>query len=62
MNRKNIFCFTGASGTGKSTLIEYVKEAYPGVIVSELSARPYLPKDGSYDKTLNQQLILDDVH
>lgn len=44
-NGKNIYCFTGASGVGKSTLLNEISK-WEGFEVSELSARPYLPKNG----------------
>lgn len=40
--------FTGASGTGKSTLLEQISKKYLHTKVIELSGRPYLPTDGDY--------------
>lgn len=50
-----IFAFCGASGTGKSTLLKYIKENY-NIEVKELSGRDFLPKDNSYDKTLTDEI------
>lgn len=50
-----VFCFVGSSGTGKSTLLNYIRENYY-IECKELSARPFLPKDGSYDKTLTDNI------
>lgn len=55
MNRQ-IFIFCGASGTGKTSLLNYITKTYKGVRCKELSARPYLPKNDSYDKTLTDEL------
>lgn len=49
--------FTGASGTGKTTLLNYLREKYGNIFdVLELSARPYLPTTGSYDQTLTDEI------
>lgn len=51
------FTFVGASGTGKSTLLHYIQEAYGDKFeVKELSAREFLPKEGSYDQTVTSEL------
>lgn len=41
-----LYAFTGASGTGKTTLLNELNKL--GVRTVELSARPYLPKEGDY--------------
>jgi predicted ATPase len=52
---KKIFFFVGASGVGKSTLINYLRENFT-VDAKEISARPYLPKkEGSYDQILTDE-------
>lgn len=50
-----IFAFCGASGTGKSTLLKYIKDNYD-IEVKELSGRDFLPKNNSYDKTLTDEI------
>jgi len=42
---EKLFAFMGASGVGKSTLLSYIEENFT-LNVEELSARPFLPKDG----------------
>jgi predicted ATPase len=44
---KKLYCFTGASGVGKTTLLNEISK-WEDFEVSELSARPYLPKIGTY--------------
>lgn len=51
---KHINFFTGASGVGKSTLINYLNNNY-NIEAKEISARPYLPPGGSYDKTVTDE-------
>jgi len=51
---KKLYCIAGASGTGKSTLLDYVKENFT-VNVTEVSARPYLPADTDYVNGLNAE-------
>lgn len=46
MSRK-LYAFTGASGTGKTTLLNEI-EAFHNFKVIELSGRPYLPLEGDY--------------
>lgn len=43
---KKNYAFTGASGTGKSTLLALIKDQ--GIKTIELSGRPYLPTNGDY--------------
>ena len=50
MNQK-LYCIVGASGTGKSTLLQYVKENF-AVNVTEVSARPFLPSHTDYVNSL----------
>lgn len=47
MNNKIIASFTGASGTGKSTLLNQI-QYLPNFKTVELSGRPYLPLEGDY--------------
>lgn len=47
MNYRRLCAFTGASGTGKSTLLNLI-EKRTGFKVIELSGRPYLPVYGDY--------------
>jgi len=56
---KKLYCIVGASGTGKSTLLEYVKENF-AINVTEVSARPYLPSDTDYVNglTLESQVLI----
>jgi len=51
---KKLYCIAGASGTGKSTLLEYVKAFY-SINVTEVSARPFLPKYTDYVNGLTEQ-------
>jgi len=51
---KKLFCLVGASGTGKSTLLNYVKGHFL-VQVTEVSARLYLPKDTDYVNGLTSE-------
>jgi len=52
-----IYTFVGASGTGKSTLLNYIKENYPTVKIEELGAREFLPKNGqSYDVSMTDSI------
>jgi len=53
---KKVFCMTGASGVGKSTLMKHIHVLYQDIVVQEISARPFLPKNDSYDKTLTDEL------
>jgi len=48
---KNLYCIVGASGTGKSTLLDYVRQNF-AVGVTEVSARPFLPSHTDYVKSL----------
>lgn len=49
MTRNKIFTFVGASGVGKSTCMNYLKNNY-NIDCVELSARPFLKNNGeSYD-------------
>ncbi len=43
-----IYAFTGASGTGKTTLLNEINNLKGMIKTIELSGRPYLPKDGDY--------------
>ena len=52
---KRIITFCGASGTGKTTLLNYLKENYK-IECKELSARPFLPKGESYDISMNDDI------
>lgn len=53
--KNKYFSFVGASGVGKSTLLNYINENF-SIKTMELSARPYLPKvEGSYDQTLTDE-------
>ena len=59
VNVKKIFCLVGASGTGKSTILNYVRSNF-NIKVSEVSARPFLPQDKSYVESsddFNQVII-----
>lgn len=47
MENRKLFAFTGASGTGKSTLLNLIEKDL-GIKTLELSGRPYLPKEGDY--------------
>jgi len=49
-----IYCLVGASGTGKSTILNYAKDNLP-LRVEEVSARPFLPKDMDYVNSLDEQ-------
>lgn len=49
---KKIFCFTGASHTGKSTFGNFLKDKY-NFDFKEVSARPFLEKNISYDKQVD---------
>lgn len=49
-----LYFFVGASGVGKSTLINYLNENFK-VEAKENSARPFLPKGGSYDEVLTDE-------
>ena len=51
-NNRAICAFTGASGTGKTTLLKLIDKELNFATV-ELSARPYLSSNGSYDQTNN---------
>lgn len=51
---KNIYCLVGASGTGKTTLLNYVKDNF-NIEVSEVSARPFLPPTISYVESSNDK-------
>lgn len=52
-----IYTFVGASGTGKSTLLNYIQKYYPNVKIEELGAREFLPKNGkSYDVTMTDSI------
>lgn len=48
-----IYCLCGASGTGKTTLLNYIRDNF-NIDVLEVSARPYLPKDKDYVKSSNE--------
>jgi len=53
---KKVICLCGASGTGKSTILNYVKTKYRHQVdVVEVSARPYLPKNTDYVNSLDGQ-------
>jgi len=56
---KKLYCIAGASGTGKSTLLDYVRENF-AINVKEVSARPFLPKDTDYVKglTTDSQVLI----
>lgn len=49
---KQLFCFVGASGVGKSTLLNYI-QAHFNLSVTEVSARPFLPKHMDYVNSLD---------
>lgn len=49
---KQLFCFVGASGVGKSTLLNYI-QSYFDLTVTEVSARPFLPKHTDYVNSLD---------
>lgn len=53
--------FVGASGTGKTTLINFINANF-NVSAKEVSARPYLPTTGSYDQTLTDDIQAVIVH
>jgi len=54
---KKYFYLTGASGVGKSTLLKSIRDfKLINVETLEVSARPYLPKTGSYVETLTDEL------
>lgn len=56
MSKKYIY-LTGASGVGKSTILNFIREKVGGINVLEVSARPYLPKTGgSYDQTVTDEI------
>lgn len=55
MNKNNIFVFTGSSGTGKSTCLKYLQDNF-SIDCQELSARPFLPKDNSYDVSMTDDI------
>jgi len=50
---KKLYCIAGASGTGKTTLLEYVKKNF-AINVTEVSARPYLPDKTDYVNSLTK--------
>jgi len=52
---RKIFCLCGASGTGKSTILNHVREIYGKIKVEEVSARPFLPEDTDYVNSLTEQ-------
>lgn len=54
---KKLIFLTGASGVGKSTLLKHIDAHYfdGDIIGVESSARPFLPKGGSYDQTLTDE-------
>jgi len=53
--KEKIFAFAGASGVGKTTLLTYI-EANFNIKVEELSARPFLPRNGKdYVDSLNKE-------
>lgn len=52
---KKVYCFTGASGVGKSTLINFISENF-NAQVDELSGRQFLPHHASYDQTLTDEM------
>jgi nicotinamide riboside kinase len=49
---KQLFCITGASGTGKSTLLKYINQNF-NIHVTEVSARPFLPENTDYVNSLD---------
>lgn len=49
----HVFCLCGASGTGKSTILEHVSKNFC-IDVQEVSARPYLPKTTDYVNSLDE--------
>jgi len=44
---KKLYCLVGASGTGKSTILNYIRLHF-NITVMEVSARPFLPTDTDY--------------
>ena len=55
--KNKIFCFVGASGTGKSTLLNYIQNEYGRDLeCKELSARKFLIKGNSYDNTMTDEI------
>jgi hypothetical protein len=54
MKKNPVFCLCGASGTGKSTILDHIKEFYP-IDTEEVSARPFLPKDMDYVNSLDEK-------
>ena len=56
--KSKVFVFVGASGTGKSTLMNYLRENFD-IECSELSARPFLKmENGSYDQQMTDEIQL----
>lgn len=59
VKQKYLNYFVGASGTGKTTLINFINNE-PDLLFNykakEVSARPFLPKTGSYDQTLTDEI------
>lgn len=49
-----IFCLVGASGVGKSTILNHLKDVY-SLEVTEVSARPFLPADIDYVNSLDEK-------
>lgn len=49
-----VFCLCGASGTGKTTILNHLKDVY-GLDVTEVSARPFLPPDMDYVNSLDEK-------
>jgi nicotinamide riboside kinase len=50
-----VFCFVGVSGTGKTTLLNYIKDKF-NIDTCEVSARDFLPKDIDYINGSNERL------
>lgn len=48
-----VFCLVGASGVGKSSILDYVKNNF-NIDVREVSARPFLPAHTDYVNSLDE--------
>lgn len=54
---KKIFAFVGASGTGKSSLGQYLQKKYSNIEFREVSARPFLENlEKSYDEQMTDKI------